>query len=560
MNNSWIGSLLGSQDDRPVFVLPGEKAVLTANDVHQLPARAGGSGLTLKMVSRTSDGLKSYIAALCARDMALVPAPDDAPPQRMAQISGILEGCEGLATGLAVVLTTSGSTGQPKAVGLGADALLAFTASAVRAYGIRVTDRILVAARVDGDYFLEELLLTLGSGAAGVVLPPDKDVSDADFPDWLAGHAVTVLDLPLTRWRQLALALSQTAGQLPACVRLLLLGGEPLKPADVLAARRLSAGPLDVVNLYGPTETTIVSTSYWIPADLDIIEAEAALPIGTALPRVDCYVVDENLQTVAHGVPGELLIGGSGLAHGYIGDAAGTAARFVPDGLSGLSGRRLYRTGDRVISDADGTYHFMNRLDGQVKIRGFRVEPGEIEAALMRLDSVELATVRAIADGEGRLQLVAYVPEDAADSATLRDGLERLLPDYMIPTGWVRLAEFPLTATGKIDKDSLPTTGQSPIQVASPAADVLADATCTERILVETCSSVLGIPTINPYDSFFYLGGQSREAVQVVAVLRERHHLNVGVADLLRRPVLRDLAAFIDAEPAPRPVLSSGKR
>lgn len=549
MNESWLEDLLGPRSDGPVFVLPGENAVLTADDMRGLSPAAGCGGFSLKRLSRTAAGLKNYIAELCARGTVLVPASDEVPPQRMAQLSDLFDRCGDVDPGLAVVLTTSGSTGRPKAVELGSDALLAFSANATRSYGIRATDRILVAAMVDGDYFLEEILLTLGSGATGIVLPPDRDVADAGFPDWLAHHGVSVLDLPLTRWRQLALSLGHTGIKLPACVRLLLLGGEPLRMADVLAAREMSGGALDVVNLYGPTETTIVSTTHRIPANAAVGEdAAAVLPIGTPLPGVDCYVVDEDLRAVADGVPGELLIGGLGLARGYVADAAGTAASFVPDKLSGAPGQRLYRTGDRVVRDAGGTYHFLGRLDSQVKIRGFRVEIAEIEAALLCLDTVDLAAVRADADGDGRVRLSAYVLDTAAETAVLRDGLAQLLPSYMIPTGWVRVSQFPLTATGKIDRNALPCTAQSIAQSSMQAPDGVADATRTERLVSELWSSVLGVRRVLPSDNFFHLGGQSREVIQVALLLRDSHQLDVGVVDLLRRPVLRDLAAFIETE------------
>jgi amino acid adenylation domain-containing protein len=543
MARGWMHELIGSKGSEPMFIFPGENTVVTAEELRSCSANGITVGFNMLVLARTAADLRRYLATLADPDAVLVPVSEDMPVQRLSQLSDLLgKDTAGQCRSLAVVLTTSGSTGRPKAVGLEMDALKWFASSACSSYGISAADRILVTGMVDGDYYLEELLLTLGSGAAGVVLPPDHDVTDPEFPEWVAHLAITVIDLPLTRWRQLAMMLRATGCRLPTCVRLLLVGGEPLTRSDVADVRELTLADTTLINIYGPTETTIVSTRYVVPGESVCGDQPGgSLPIGKPLHGMECYVVGEDLLPSPSGTPGELLLGGPGLARGYVGDPAGTAVRFIPDALSGSPGRRLYRTGDRVLQLENGDYHFLGRIDEQVKVRGFRVEPGEVEAALLRLDTVDLAAVRPIRDPDGEQRLVAYVP-DAADPPTmLRERLTEMLPSYMIPTEWVRIDHFPLTPTGKIDKNRLP--AGSAVQ---PGQRKALDITLTERLVGQIWSDVLGIGQVKPTDSFFHLGGQSREGVQVLINIRDRLGIDLGLAEFLRRPVLRDLASHID--------------
>lgn len=540
-----IAELLGSRPSGPVFLAPGENTAVTSDQLGGGHEEGAARGVVQLGLSRSAPDLIRYLAIIDAPLAALAPIASDAPVQRLARLSAQLS--RGRIAGdaqLAVILTTSGSTGQPKIIGLEASSLVAFAKTAGTAYGIRAADRILVAGSPDGDYYLEELLLTLGTGATGVLLPRGSDITDPGFPSWLAEFGVTVLDIPLTRWRQLVAMLRETGTRLPASVRILLVGGESLLPDDAAAARELSHPGTTLINLYGPAETTIVAVAYKVPAGTG--DTSDVLPIGTPMPGVDCYVVTADLRPVPPCSPGELLIGGRGLARGYLGDPIGTATRFVPDSLSGHAGRRLYRTGDRVRQTADGNYQFLGRMDNQVKIRGFRVEPGEVEAALLRLSTVNLSAVRAIPAADGRPELVAYIPSTAAPVEALRMSLAEMLPDFMIPTAWVRLNKFPLTPTGKIDKNRLPDGESYPETSRGAASDDQPVASATEHLLAKVWAEVLRVPQVSPLDNFFYLGGQSLEGVQVVSRLRKHHRIDLRLADLLRRPVLRDLAGYID--------------
>jgi acyl-coenzyme A synthetase/AMP-(fatty) acid ligase len=247
-------------------------------------------------------------------------------------------------------------------------------------------------------------------------------------------------------------------GPLPPSVRTVNLAGEPLR-RDLVRAIHQAAGrrPVRVVNLYGPSEDTTYSTIAECPAD------EGREPtIGRPVTGGRAYVVDRNLRRLPVGVPGELVLGGAGVARGYLGRRGLTAERFVPDAFSGREGARLYRTGDRVRFLADGRLEFLGRFDHQVKVRGFRIELGEIEVALRRLPSVADAVV--VARGEGaEASLDAYLVPDASPEAAgprsvgeLRDALATTLPGYMIPSTFTFLEALPLTPNGKVDRKALP--------------------------------------------------------------------------------------------------------
>ena len=267
------------------------------------------------------------------------------------------------------------------------------------------------------------------------------------------------------------------------------------------------------------------------------------MPIGQPIANTVAFVVDGNQGLVPAGVPGELCLGGDGLARGYFGRPDRTAERFVPDSASSRPGLRLYRTGDLVRRRADGAIEFLGRFDHQVKIRGFRIELGEIETALLRHPAVRHAVILAREDAPGDRRLVAYcVLRDGTDldAAGLRAFLAQGLPDYMIPAAWVFLESLPLTSHGKVDRRSLPEPGEEVGARSAPPETPLQGA------LAEIWCEVLGYSSVGIHDDFFELGGHSLLATQVITRIRGELGVDVPVRQLYDAPTLQQLALCVE--------------
>ncbi|MBV9774197.1 MAG: amino acid adenylation domain-containing protein, partial [Gemmatimonadetes bacterium] len=305
--------------------------------------------------------------------------------------------------GLAYLIYTSGSTGTPKGVMVTHRSLVNYADAARAEYGIGADDRVLQFASLSFDASAEEIFPALFGGAALVLRTPDMLDGVAVFLARVEEWGVTVLDLPTAFWHEVAAELERGSARLPACVRLVIIGGERALPERVAGWRAAVGDRVRLVNTYGPTETTIVATAAELRA------AEATVPIGRPVANARAYVLDREMEPVPQGVRGELCVGGAGVARGYLGDPARTAEKFVPDPFAGEPGARLYRTGDLARWLPDGELEFVGRSDGQVKVRGFRVELGDIEAALARHEGVREAVVVAREDAPGRTRLVVYV-------------------------------------------------------------------------------------------------------------------------------------------------------
>jgi thioesterase domain-containing protein len=308
-------------------------------------------------------------------------------------------------------------------------------------------------------------------------------------------------------------------------------GGEALAPE---LARRLLPHARALWNQYGPSETTIYSTQHRVR------EADgASVPIGLPLPNTRVYVVDAQLQPVPPGVPGELLIGGDGLARGYFRRPELTAERFLADAWSGVPGARLFRTGDRARWRTDGTLEYLGRLDHQVKLRGYRIELGEIEAVLELHAGVQQAVVTVHGAGEDA-RLVAYVvprPGGAPDDAELRAHLKQRLPEFMLPEAVVRLERVPLSPNGKVDRRALP----EPARPAAGARRAPRDE--YELRLARVWERVLGGGPVGVDDDFWERGGHSLKAVQLQAAVRAEFGRTLPLALLVQRPTVAQMAA-----------------
>jgi acyl carrier protein len=326
-------------------------------------------------------------------------------------------------------------------------------------------------------------------------------------------------------------------------VEQLLIGGETLSVAHVQQALRLLPST-QIINCYGPTESTTFTSCYHIPRQLD--QFCDSISIGRPIANTEVYIVDQYLQPVPVGIYGELLIGGPGLARGYLNHPELTAEKFIPHPFSAAGGARLYRTGDLVRYLADGDIEFAGRRDQQVKIRGFRIELGEVEAALCTHTAVRQAVVVARADGRGERRLVAYVIEgEEVSGSELRAHLKERLPDYMLPAMFVTVTEMPLTPNGKVDRERLP----APEGLADDeSGEYEAPQTAIEEVLAGIWAEVLGVERVSRRDNFFDIGGHSLLATRVISWVRKVFKVELALRTLFEEPTVAGLAATLEAE------------
>ena len=431
---------------------------------------------------------------------------------------------------LAYVIYTSGSTGVPKGVGISHGSAAARVAWGAAAYGPERLRGVLAATSICFDLSVFEIFVPLAAGGT-VVLAADA-LELADLP---AAAEVTLVNTVPS-----ALAALLRSDGLPASVRTINLAGEPLR-RELVSRAYGQPGVEEVWNLYGPSEDTTYSTGVLVP------RAGGEPSVGRPLPGDTVYVLDPRQRPIPAGVPGELWLGGAGLARGYLGRPHLTADRFRPDPFGGAPGGRLYRTGDLGRFQPDGAIELLGRLDHQVKVRGFRIEPGEIEAALARHPAVAEAVVAARGAGE-RAHLVAWVEVAGAAPQELRAWLGERLPAHLVPGVWVLLDRLPRTPNGKIDRAALP----APEAAAEGEREPLAPRTLAEELIAGIWADLLGAGWIGVHDDFFALGGHSLLAVQVVARLRETLGVELPLAALFEAPTVAGLADRL-ATPAEAP-------
>ncbi|MGJ4889077.1 amino acid adenylation domain-containing protein [Bradyrhizobium sp. HKCCYLRH3099] len=439
------------------------------------------------------------------------------------------------AESLAYVIYTSGSTGQPKGVMVRHGALTNFLATMAEQPGMTATDRVLALTSLSFDIAVLELWLPLATGARIILADRTAATDPAALQALVSAQGVTMMQATPSSWRML-LDHGGMETWLPAECRIL-SGGEALAP-DL--ARRLVAHGHEVWNLYGPTETTVWSARYRL-------DANAALPLlGRPIGNTTLYVLDRNLDPVPIGVAGELFIGSAGLARGYWNRAALSAERFIPDPF-GVAGARLYRTGDLARWRDDGVLDYIGRADHQVKIRGHRIELGEIEARLRAKPGVRDSVVVAqeLAGGQ---QLVGYVAGEACDAAALRAALSAELPDYMVPSRVMVLAQLPLTPNGKIDRKALPRA-----DAGLAARERVAPRNPIEAALASIWAELLRRPDVGITDNFFELGGDSLVAVQLVSRIRRDMGQDLPLKRLFELTTIESMAAALTSAPPTSP-------
>ncbi|MGE3326781.1 MAG: amino acid adenylation domain-containing protein, partial [Acidimicrobiia bacterium] len=431
---------------------------------------------------------------------------------------------------LAYVLYTSGSTGKPKGVMLEHRTVTNFLESMATRPGLGIDDVLVAVTTLSFDISVLELFLPLVVGARTVIVSRETAVDAGALIHVIASTGATIMQATPTTWRML-LESGWTDGKgLTA-----LCGGEPM-PRDLASSLRSVCRA--VWNMYGPTETTVWSSVH------PVSELNAGVvSIGKAIDNTRMYVLDARRQLVPAGVPGELYIGGEVLARGYLGRPELTEERFVPDPFR--PGRRMYRTGDVVRRLANGDHEFVGRVDNQVKVRGYRIELGEIEAVLTQHPQVREAVVQPVEFGNNDARLVGYViPVDAnepPESAAMRAWLQETLPDYMVPTSFVLLDEFPLTPNNKVDRKALPKPSvQGDERRSEPPLPGV------ESAIAAIWEEVLGVSGIGRHDDFFALGGHSLLAVRAFAQISQATGQSLPLSVLFRAPNVAQLARHIE--------------
>ncbi len=443
---------------------------------------------------------------------------------------------------LAYLIYTSGSTGAPKGVEITHRALANCLASMRERPGITAGDTLLAVTTLCFDIAALEILLPLLVGARVVIASRHVAADGAELATLLDRSGATVMQATPTTWRLLLAAGWRGRPGLTA-----LCGGEALE-RDFAEERLTRVGSL--WNLYGPTETTIWSAVH------EVGPGTGPVAIGRPIANTEIYVLDAHLQPVPAGVPGDLYIGGLGLARGYHRRPDLTAERFIPHPYADAPGARVYRTGDRARYGPDGLVEFLGRTDRQVKVRGFRVELGEIETALRQHAAVREAIVDLQADGHDDPRLVAYLTTHGGGAPPLRElraFLATSLPPHLIPSSFVCLDRLPTTPNGKVDRRALP---QRAMREVPQAGDGASPRTPVERLLVRVWSRVLGVPDVSIHDNFFDLGGDSLVSVRLAAELSAALDVELPVKFIFLYPTIAASTAAIGTLPPRRPILT----
>ncbi|RMP26234.1 Pyoverdine sidechain peptide synthetase I, epsilon-Lys module [Pseudomonas coronafaciens pv. coronafaciens] len=446
---------------------------------------------------------------------------------------------------LAYVIYTSGSTGRPKGVAISHGALAEFVTLGAHYSDLREGDRVLQFATQSFDGFVEQFYPPLCRGAA-VVMRDERLWDSTTFHQAVFEHGVTLADLPAAYWLTLAQDFAASPPTHYGSLRQVHVGGEAMAVEGLRLWHKAGLGHVRLLNTYGPTEATVVSSIHDCSALTPEQVSWRGVPIGKGLAGRRLYVLDDQLNLLPQGALGELYIGGPGLARGYHAQPGLSAERFVADPF--VAGERLYRTGDRARLRADGAIEYIGRVDHQVKIRGFRIELGEIESRLQQCTGVREAAVLAVALA-GSAQLVAYVvPSVVANSDTeqmalrqsIKGQLQASLPDYMVPTHWLLLAQLPLTPSGKLDRKALPAPDASQLQARyrAPHSEV-------EICLAAIWQEVLHAQQVGLDDHFFELGGHSLLAAQVIARIKTRLGISLPLRVLFEKPLLGELATEV---------------
>ncbi|HUH92927.1 MAG TPA: amino acid adenylation domain-containing protein [Casimicrobiaceae bacterium] len=450
---------------------------------------------------------------------------------------------------LAYVVYTSGSTGRPKGISVPHRALVNHTLALAEHYSISSADRRLQFVSISADVLIADVFPVLIRGGTVVLRPERELLSIADFLRFVEAHGVTMTGIPSAYWHQWVEAMAdEEALHIPPSLRVVISGMDRVRPEAFAAWRKRMRHRLRWCNAYGPSETTCTATIY--EADLSSDTELETIPIGRPIANVRIYLLDRYANPVPVGVPGEIYIGGCGVARGYRDCPELTGERFVRDPFGDAAADRLYRTGDLGRYLPDGNIEFLGRVDTQIKIRGYRVEPGEVEAALRRLPQIREAVVVGSGSASEPRKLVAYVvavglPLDVDD---LRRELRRSLPEYMVPACIVVLKALPRTLNGKIDHSALPEpefAGGCTLGSYLPPRDALEDA------LAKIWQELLRVPRVGISDHFFDLGGDSLLTMRMLSKVGSAQGIDIPLDLFFAEATVEGLAGVLRAMRGP---------
>jgi amino acid adenylation domain-containing protein len=478
------------------------------------------------------------------------------------------------------VIYTSGSTGTPKGVVVPQFALANHAMNMAHVMEMQPGGRMAQMISLSFDAAGEEIYPTLLSGAALVLPHPSMEISGKNILDFCENYRISNLHLPVPLWNQIVDEMETHQFEMPSNLKVLLVGGESPSLDKMATWERFANQPMQFINAYGPTEATITTTvyktsigpRYRTPVGTDKVRSQ--IPIGRPIPNTRVYILDRLQNLVPARVPGEIYIGGAGLAREYLNRPELTAERFVPDPfissyppidsgtlpshLGGAGGRseRLYRTGDLGRYLDDGNIEFIGRVDYQVKLRGYRIELGEIEAVLSQCEAIQEAVVILREDQPGDKRLVGYIvlrrsSPTAMPSQNYKETLELLraylkdrLPDYMAPGWFVILADMPRMPNGKIDRRALAHM-PPPEGAALVGATYVAPRDAVEEIIAGLWTDILGITSPGVYDNFFDLGGHSLKATQMLSRIRQTFQVELPLRSLFEAPTVAGMAAVV---------------
>ncbi|MES2295468.1 MAG: amino acid adenylation domain-containing protein [Pseudomonadota bacterium] len=471
----------------------------------------------------------------------------DVEPEAIATSAQTNPGCVSTAANLAYVLFTSGSSGRPKGVAMTIGALRNLIAWQLehRTHARGAPGRVFQFASLNFDVSFQEIFSALCGGDTLVLCAEARRQDLQALRRYIEDTGCQRVFLPNAVVQHFAGLAGPGAANLapmsPGCE--IVSAGEQLQITPQLSSLARRLGGHFLYNQYGPSETHVVTQFALASAGMD---AWPALPpIGKPIANTECYILDADYDPVPIGVPGQLHIGGAGLARGYLGRPDLTAEKFIPNPFGGVAGARLYRTGDLARYLEDGNIEYLGRIDQQVKVRGFRVELGEIETALADIATVADAVAVLRADEGGEKRLVAYVvPREGVsfDAPALRRALAQTLPDYMLPAQFVEMAQLPLTPNGKVNRDILPAPHST-----RDARGYVAPNSPIEEVLAEIWAGLLKLDRVGTEDNFFELGGHSLLAMRLIAKVQEVLEVDLAPRALFDTPTIAATAAIIEA-------------
>ncbi len=458
----------------------------------------------------------------------------------------------------AYVIYTSGSTGRPKGVVITHANVVNHNLWAVDAFRLTPADRVLQFASISFDIAVEEIYPTWLAGAALVLWPQGVLNAVETFHARIGELGLTVLNLSTAYWHAWVAHMHAAHLSVPDGVRLVVVGGEKTSGQRLQQWNGLVRASVEWLNGYGPTETTVTATLYRPCADECERRQEGDPPIGRPIINTRAYILDGAGEPVPVGVGGELYIAGAGVARGYLNRAQLTGERFVSDPFGATPGGRMYRTGDLARWRADGQIEYLGRADDQIKLRGYRIEPGEVEAVLLRHPRVHTAVV--VAHAERLVAYVVFAGPGEVGANELRRHLLETLPEYMVPSVYVVLDALPMTPSGKVDRKALPVPDAGLRATDADAYEAPRDE--AEHMLEAIWCGVLGLVRVGIHDNFFALGGHSLLATQVMSRVRAAFGVDVPLRALFESPTIAGLAAQImqTVAAAGVPVLQAGAR